>query len=234
MKNINFTHEAKKGLSTIPLTPLDLDPELKTIEVEGGKIELGVYGADKIEKIVFCTIMLHETSVLESTAMVWPDDNHNFPALWLNLTIVPSVMNVPIFDFVPMMDYVVWPEYAEKYIAPVLNLREIAMEILGNEVIDKAADLPSKSIYTLSPYKVVAKISDNGIEKVPEILHEYINGYIDIWRNSAPINDKNEKDFYVRKKTAVRELMKANDPGYFFMVNVFGEDMTRKVFNEVF
>jgi len=48
------------------------------------------------------------------------------------------------------------------------------------------------------------------------------------------LNDGPEKQFYLRKKAAARKLMKANDPGYPFMVNVFGEENTREVFDSVF
>ena len=38
----------------------------------------------------------------------------------------------------------------------------------------------------------------------------------------------------LKKKAATRTLMKANDPGYPFMVSVFGEEKTKSVFDSVF
>ena len=164
---IDFADHAKTSMSPLTLVPVDLDPKLTRIEVEGGTIALDLFKTEKLEKVVFCTIRLHESGVVESTAMVWPDDNHNLPILWCNLTIVPEVMNVPIFDFVPLMDIVVWPDYAERYIAGVSDLRDNALELLGDAVTDKAVNLPSLSVYTLSPYRLVAKVTDEGIEKIP-------------------------------------------------------------------
>ncbi len=111
---IDFAGHAKQSMDALNLVPVDLDPQLARIEADGGTIDLELFKADKLEKVVFCTINMHESGVLESTAMAWPDGDHNLPILWCNLTIVPEVMNVPIFDFVPMMDIVVWPNYAEQ------------------------------------------------------------------------------------------------------------------------
>ena len=91
-----------------------LDQELQHIEVEGGTIDLELFRCEKIEKVVLSGIKVHETGVTDETVIIWPDASHNFPALWCTLTIIPSVMNIPIIDIVPMMDFVVWPEYAEK------------------------------------------------------------------------------------------------------------------------
>ena len=122
--SIDFTGHAKQSLDALNLVPVDLDPQLARIEADGGTIDLELFKADKLEKVVLCTINIHESGVLESTAMAWPDDDHNLPILWCNLTIVPEVMNVPIFDFVPMMDIVVWPDYANNYVAGLSDLRD--------------------------------------------------------------------------------------------------------------
>jgi len=232
--NIDFTDHAKKNMGALSLVPVALDPTLARIDVEGGAIALDLFKAEKLEKVVFCTIRMHESGVIESTAMAWPDDDHNLPILWCNLTIVPDVMNVPIFDFVPMMDIVVWPDYGERYIAGVSDLRNNALELLGDAVTDKAINLPSRSVYTLSPYRLVAKITDEGIEKIPQLLNAYISHYIALWEKAARLDDGPEKQFYLTKKTATRKLMKANDPGYAFMIDVFGEESTKKVFDSVF
>ncbi len=233
-ETIDFAGKAKTFMNAIPMQPVEIDPKLSRIEAEGGIIDLEIFKAEKIEKIVFCTINMHETGVVESTVMIWPDDNHNLPILWCNLTIVPEVMNVPVFDFVPMMDFVVWPGYAEKYVECIKDLKDNAIEILGDMVIDKAANLPSLSVYTLSPYKLVAMISDDGIAKVPEVTGEYIAKYAELWLQAEPIVGDEDRAYYLRKKAATSKLMKANDPGYHFMVDVFGEETTHKVFDLVF
>jgi len=232
--SIDFAGQAKNSMSALKLTPVSIDPKLSRIEVEGGTISLELFKTNKLEKVVFCTIRMHESGVIESTAMAWPDDNHNLPILWCNLTIVPSVMNVPIFDFVPMMDIVVWPDYAERYVAGISELHDKALEILGETVTDKAVNLPSLTVYTLSPYRLIAKVTDEGIEKTSEVLKAYISEYIKLWEKASTLDDDPEKQFYLKKKAATRKLMKANDPGYAFMIDVFGEEATKKVFDYVF
>ena len=231
---IGFADHAKKCMGALSLVPVDLDQKLARIEVEGGTIALDLFTAERLEKVVFCTIRMHETGVVESTAMAWPDDDHHLPILWCNLTIVPGVMNVPIFDFVPLMDIVVWPDYAERYIAGVSDLRDNALEMLGETVTDKAVNLPSRSVYTLSPYRLVAKVTDEGVEKIPAVLNAYISEYSALWEKASMLDDGPEKQFYLAKKAATRKLMKANDPGYAFMIDVFGEESTKKVFDNVF
>ncbi|MCX8043486.1 MAG: hypothetical protein N3B18_05095 [Desulfobacterota bacterium] len=233
MEKSAFMDQALTSLRLLPLTPVAIEPTLSRIEAQGGVIDIDVYRCEKIEKVVLCSIRLHETGVLEQTVLAWPDEHHNFPILWCNLTVVPSVMNVPIFDFIPLMDIVVWPDYAATYIAGVQELKSRALETLGDAVIDKAVDLPSLTIYTLSPYRVVCNIKDDGVEKVPSIIDIYIQAYAQLWRSAQPVTGT-DRDFYLKKRAATRSLMKGNDPGYPFMVDVFGEENTARVFDTVF
>ena len=229
-----FIEEAKKSLEGLPLQSVSLNKDLQHIEAAGGTIDLEIYKCDKIEKVVLSTIKVHESGVSDETVIVWPDDAHNFPALWCTLTTIPSVMNVPIFDFVPLMDFVVWPEYAGNYIQGINDLKAKALEIFDNTIIDKAVDLPSLSVYAFSPYKVVLKVSDEGIDLVPQVANEYIRAYIKLWQQAEQISEETERDFYHKKKSATRNLMKGNDPGYPVMCNLFGEEKTRMMFDLVF
>ena len=231
---IDFMKEAKQSLKQLPLTSSSLDQDLQHIDVEGGTIDLELFRCEKIEKVVISAIKIHESGVTDETVIIWPDNAYNFPALWFTLTVIPSVMNVPIIDFVPMMDFVVWPAYAEKYIQGVKDLKLKALQIFGETVLDKAIDLPSLSVYTFSPYNLVAKISDEGISRLPEVMNEYMKAYIELWREAEQVTEKREHDFYLEKKEATRLLMKGNDPGFPIMASIFGEDRTRKVFDLVF
>ncbi len=230
----DFILKAKDIFSTLTLSKVELGPDIRKIEAAGGLIELEVYKTDKIEKIVFCFINIFDSGVIEATALAWPNDQYNFPVLWCNLTIVPTVMNVPVFDFIPLEDIVMQPEYADQYLDKLCELRSKALSVFGDTVIDKAVDLPSKTVYSLSPFSLVAMISDEGIPSVPKVAEEYISAYIEMSKNAVPISNERAKERSISKKMAVRGLMKANDPGYPFMVDVFGEERTRRVFDIVF
>ena len=231
---IDFMKEARQALKQLPLANISLERDLQQIEVEGGTINLELFRCEKIEKVVFSAIKIHESGVSDETVIIWPDNAYNFPALWCTLTVIPSVMNVPIIDFVPMMDFVVWPAYAEKYVQGVKDLKLKALEILGETVVDKAVYLPSLSVYTFSPYSLVVNISEEGISRLPEVMDEYINAYSKLWQEAEQVIDKPEQDFYLKKKEATRLLMKGNDPGFPIMAGIFGEEKTRKVFDLVF
>jgi hypothetical protein len=53
-------------------------------------------------------------------------------------------------------------------------------------------------------------------------------------QGAAPVSSSAELQFYLHRKQELRTLMKANDPGYPFMVDVFGEETTHRVFDQVF
>ena len=231
---IDFMKEAKQSLKQLPLTNISLDQDLQHIDVEGGAIDLELFGCEKIEKVVLSAIKVHESGVTDETIIIWPENAYNFPALWCTLTVIPSVMNVPIIDFVPMMDFVVWPAYGEKYVQGVKALKLKALQIFGETILDKAVDLPSLSVYTFSPYNLVVNISDEGISRLPEVMREYIQAYIKLWQQAKPVAEKPEGEFCRRKKEATRMLMKGNDPGFPIMASIFGEEKTRQVFDLVF
>ena len=234
-EELQFAAEAKKSLKALlPLQPAALDPQLQHIKTEGGSVDIELFKADKFEKIVLCTINIFETEVVEATAMAWPDEKHNFPILWCNLTIVPEVMNVPIFDFVPLMDTVLWPDYADTYIEGVNELKANALELLGDTVLNKDVVLPSKTIYTLSPYSLIATIRQEGIPLVPQITDAYMKAYIELWKKAGPVEKAADIEHYAKKRAATRTLMKGNDPGYPFMIDAFGEEKTRQIFDIVF
>lgn len=232
--NLDLIFEAKKFLEKLPLESVSIDQGLKHIKVDGGTINLEVYKCEKIEKVVFVTIKIHETGVSDETIIIWPDDSYNFPFFWCTLTVLPSVMNVLILDFAPLMDFVVWPKYAEKYIQGINNLKTKAFEILSDTIVAKSVDLPSLSVYTFSPYRIVANILDEGIALLPQVLNEYLPAYIKHWQQAEQITENKNREFYLKKKEATRKLLKGNDPGYPIMVGVFGEEKTRKVFDFVF
>jgi hypothetical protein len=108
----DFIEGAKKSLAPVLVQEVDIDEGVKRIEVEGGSIDLDVFRAKKVEKAVFSTIRIHAQSVAEQSVLVWPEDTYDLPIFWCNLSQMPN-MNMAIFDFLPLMDVVVWPQYAD-------------------------------------------------------------------------------------------------------------------------
>jgi len=229
----NFIESAKKNLQALGLKPVAIEPGLKRIEVPGGTIDLEVFEGDKIEKVVFSSIKVHEMSVAEESVIIWPADYYDIPVLWCNLTAMPG-MNVSILDFIPLMDIVVWPDYAERYLALLPEIKEETLEILKETITEK--DFPLSSIvgWTMSPYRTLLKLTDEGIPKIPAVLSLYCNAYAELLRKAVPSTYAEDRKFSKRKKEGVRKLMKENDPGYPIMLSIFGEENTGKVFDIVF
>lgn len=229
----DFIGAAQESLAKLTLKEITLPGDLKRIASEGGSVDLSVFKADKIEKIVFSIINIGSASVSEESVIVWPADTHNLPILWLNLTQMPG-MNILIFDLIPLMDIVVWPGYGEYYMAPLSEVRSKVVDRFKNTITDKAFELHSLVAYALSPYKLLLMLTDEGVAMVPQAVSDYVTTYRECWSKSEALVPGEAHDFYLRKKKATRKLMRENDPGYPFMINIFGESNTKKVFDTVF
>jgi len=231
---IDFVEVVKKSFGAVPLRSIAIDPQLRHIQSESGAVDLEIYQMDKFEKIVLSTIKIYQKSIVEASAIAWPDAKHHLPVLWCNLTIVSPLMNFIIFDFIPMLDPVSWPGYAESCLDVNRELKTNALERLGDTVIDNNVMLRSKTMYALSPYSLIANIKETGLSHVPDITNAYINAYLKLWEKARSIEKSNEFESYTKKRAATRTLMKNNDPGYPKMVGAFGEEMTHKVFEAIF
>lgn len=229
-----FIDAARHGLSAFALAPLNIDPGLNQIQVPGGSLQLECYTADGVEKIVLCTIVIEATSVVESSVLVWPAAGYDLPVLWCNLTRVPQVMTVAIVDVLPVMDPVLWPERAMAAVEGVRALRTHALARLGETVVDPAVMLPSRALYALSPYHLCVDLTDAGLSRLTTVVDDYLRAYHALWQQASRLADPLERDHSVRRGRAIRALMKANDPGFPFMVKVFGEETTRRIFDAVF
>ena len=230
----SFIAEAKQALAAFTLQPLPLDQSLGLIETKGGSIRLECYTADKFEKIVLCTIEIEATSLVEASVLAWPEAGYDLPILWCNLTRVPLVMNVAVFAFLPIMDPVLQPEQTATSIEGLRTLKANTLTLFGDTIIDKAVMLPSRAVYALSPYITVVNLSEAGLVHLPAVLGNYLRAYHDLWKQASVVEDPIDRDHRTRRLAAIRTLMKANDPGFPFMVDVFGQDATCRVFDAVF
>jgi hypothetical protein len=61
-----------------------------------------------------------------------------------------------------------------------------------------------------------------------------ISLYLDVLQNAEPVAEPRLRSLAGERKAAVSRLLKANDPGYPFMVKAFGKETTDAVFDVVF
>lgn len=229
----DFIGEARKRLLNLGLVPTEIEEDLRRIEVGGGTIDLELLKGEKVSKAVLSSIKIEGMSVSEESVIVWPEEGYDFPILWCNLTTMPG-MNMTIMDFMPLMDIVVWQDYAEKYLNVLAELKEKSLGIFGGAVVEKDFHLSSVVGWALSPYKALIKLSEEGTSKVADVLALYCDAYSKILREAMPVEDPRERGLSARRREAVRKLMKENDPGYPIMAGIFGDERTRKVFDIVF
>lgn len=230
---INFIEKVQQSLAGLNLKPLMIDPIISSLNVEGGRIKLEVFTADKISKAVFSTIEIDSMSVSEQSVIIWPGDGYDLPIFWCNLTQMPG-LSFHIFDLIPLMDIVVWQEYGEKYLLKLPELRQKTEELLSSGITEKNFTLSSLVGWTFSPYRILFKLNEEGVAALAPVVQEYAAAYLDCYKKAELVAQQEERTFAMRKREAARKIMKENDPGYPLMTNLFGEDRTAKIFDVVF
>ena len=233
MDEKGFLAQMRACLGQMAMQEVAIDGSMKKIEAEGGAIDLALLKAEKMEKVTFSTITLKEASVSEASLLAWPEDGNNRPLFWCNLTRMPG-MNIFINDFTPMTDLVLYPQYGERYLDDLLSVKSGAAEALKDGMVDKSLTMSTKTVWALSPHCTVFSLADEVMPKLGPVIEEYCKLYVKLWQDAAKIENSEERQFSQRKKAAVRKMMKENDPGYYFMVNIFGQETTTKVFDFIF
>jgi hypothetical protein len=232
---IDFIGSAKNSFSSLMVTAVPFDEQLRHYETEGGSIDLEVYTSDKIEKIVFSSINIDATGVSEESVFIYPAAGYEFPVFWANMTRMFGIVNIIIFDFMPLQDLVMTPSYGVEYMNPLYETKQQVMdEILKNTVKDKAYEFPSQAMYAYSPYRVIATVSIFGAIRIADIINAYSSTYLNLLEAAAELGPGSQLDYATQKHAALRELLQTNDPGYPFMIKTFGEEITQRVMDVIF
>ncbi len=233
-QTIDFIGSAKKSFSTYMTETVPFDETYQQYDVEGGSVSLEVYTSDKIEKIVFSSIQIESTGVSEESVFIYPAEGYDFPVFWANMTRF-SFINILIFDFMPLQDLVVSPEYGLKYMEPLKTTKEAVMDdILGYTVRDKAVEFSTQAMYAYSPYKMIVRVSLLGAMQIADVVDAYGKMYISLCDNATQLEEGAARSYATQKLTALRTLLRTNDPGYPYMLEVFGEAVTQEIMDVIF
>jgi hypothetical protein len=234
-QKIDFIGSARDSFSSLMDEAVPFDEELRHYEAEGGTIDLDVYTSDKIEKIVFSSIQIEETGVSEESVFIYPAAGYEVPVFWANMTRMFGIINILIFDFMPLQDIVMNPDYGQTYLEPLNATKTQVMdEILKRTVRDKAVEFSSLAMYAYSPYKMVAQVSFFGAMRIADVVDAYSATYLNLLENATELAPGDRLDYATEKLAALRELLRTNDPGYPFMVETFGEEVTQRVMDVIF
>jgi hypothetical protein len=216
-------------------TAVPFDEQLRHYETEGGSIDLEVYTSDKIEKIVFSSIKIEATGVSEESVFIYPASGYEFPVFWANMTRMFGIVNIFIFDFMPLQDLVMTPSYGVQYMNPLYETKKRVMdEILKKTVKDKAYEFSSQAMYAYSPYRMIATVSFFGAIRVDDVVNAYSSTYLNLLEAAPKLDPGAQLDYATQKHAALRDLLQTNDPGYPFMIKTFGEDITKRVMDVIF
>jgi hypothetical protein len=232
---IDFIGSAKQSLSTFIGEPVEFDETLAHYEGEGGTIDLEVYTSDKIEKIVFSSIHIEENDVWEESVFIYPAEGYEFPVFWANLTRMFTLVNIMIFDFLPLQDLVMTPSYGKRYMEPLAETKKQVMDdVLKRTVRDKAVFFASPFMYVYSPYKMLAQVSIPGAMRIADVVDAYAETYISLCDNATILDEGERRSYAEQKLTTLREFLSENDPGYEPMTNAFGEEKTQEIMDVIF
>lgn len=228
-----FIEGVKKGLEKLSLNEAEMDKGLKRTEFKEGFMDMEMFGAEKIEKAIFSITVMYEPSMTENSVIVWPADDYDLPFYWCSLTQMPG-MNILIIDFMPLMDVVLCPQYGEKYLLDLQVIKNSATEKLKDGILDKAFSLSTKTKWAFSPQSTVFLLTDEIIHDLGPVVDEYSKLYIKLWQEAKTFDQDEERQFCKRKKEATRKLLRENDPGYYPLLNILGEDKTNRLFDLFF
>lgn len=231
---LDFIGSAQNTFATLMDETVPFDERFEYYAVEGGSIALSVYTSDKIEKIVFSSIKIESTGVSEESVFIYPAANYEFPVFWANMTRF-SFINILIFDFMPLQDLVMTPTYGDTYMEPLNTTKQAVLDdILGRSVRDKAVEFSSKAMYAYSPYKMVARVSLFGALQIDAILDAYGTQYLSLLDSAEVVSGSERRAYATQRLAALRSLLRENDPGYPFMLDVFGETTTQEIMDIIF
>jgi len=230
-REIHLFNIFKESLKDLDLKMVPLEKGMDRIEVEKGSCTIEIYSADRLERIIFSLIEIKGTA-REGTLFIWPEPKYHLPLFWCNLTQM-TTHSFFILDYLPLLDPVVWPEYFEHCLKGFSTMRPKVLDIMKEFILDKDPTLPSAIAILLSSFKITISLKAEGIGKVLTLIQEGISSYLEMAKKALPVSEE-ERVFLLKKRENVRKQMKNNDPGYPFMVNTFGEKITKKIFDTIF
>lgn len=235
-QQVNFIDDMKEHLAVYMDEKVELDPSFSRVDTEGGTIDIDIYRSEKIERLVFSSIHIEETGAYDESVFIYPREGYDFPVLWANLSRFPSFgFNLLIVDFIPLQDIVINPNYGTEYLESLKETKtKVLDELLKGAVLDKAVDVRSLAVYALSPYKTTIMLASHGLGNLSDALKEYCETYILNVELSEMLEDQTDKEYAATKLDSFLTLLKENDPGYEYMINAFGQEITDGVFDIIF
>ncbi len=234
MKDIPYFEEIIKGIK--PMNPRELTTyngnditEFRRIETDMMTQEVICYSAEKVDRIITM-----KSTILGGKLIVWatnivPSDEYDLP-IYSSELVQGSHISLRV-DMIPTADCGRDPEYLNKYIAP--------MEPLWEKYKDIEGMCPERFLWfkvMLSPFYTGGKFKyeQEGIEeKCLEITKDYLELYINFWKEAEKKDPEQMKPLVGRKQDMFRTL-REKDPGGGPLKKALGEEKAEIILSMLF
>lgn len=192
--------------------------ELKGKNMESYK---HLYEAPKLEKISFA-VHNFKDMLMSYGVIIWPDDEHALPTFssyWAE----SAKGSYFIIDFYPPVDCIVNPEYMNYYLKPLETLYEEGVKLFPEQF----GRSPDWFRALVSPYCLSADFAPTTKrtqEAIMELTLGYLAIYIDLWKQDE-LRDSGYMQPLIRRRNAIKEIFRANDPGAKMMEVAVGDEL---------
>jgi hypothetical protein len=182
-----------------------------------------LYSAPKLEKIVVAVQSFRDKLMTYMTA-IWPDDKHALP-VFSSFWAESAKGCYFIIDLYPTADCICDIPYLEQYLDP---LEDIYTE--GKKHFPNVSGRDSSWYRSLvSPYYINADFHPSTKDKQDRLLKltlDYLKIYHSLWEKDEARNPEYMKRLNERK-LAIRENMRAKDPGEVMIENAVGKEIAK-------
>jgi hypothetical protein len=189
-----------------------------------------LYAAPGLEKIVF-GVQTYREKLKTYTTLVFPDDHHALP-VYSSFWAESQKGSYFIIDLYPTADCICDLGYMEKYLRPLEDLYDEGKKYFKGDSIRN----PDWFRALISPYCISTEVSPSTKDSQDRIL-QLMTGYLDIyyrlWESREPCDDDYMRPLNARK-TALRTVLKENDPGGIMLENAVGHELAELTLKALF
>ena len=224
-----FLHYLEKEIFTrFDLEEREIPPELEYQVSQRGKnpamIESWCYQCPQYRKIRYTYINAGEMAQIFNS-VIYPSYDYDLPLLGIDFLAFGKKKILVVLDFQPLFRT---PEYIEKYIEPMREIRDKYNEL--------AQDLPMKfydANQYFSPYLLFAKTDgDTVVNRLLPAYQEYIQLYWKLLEKVEPSQNPEDRERIAQAQKDYDQYSAERDPAAGLFNSYFGHEWSEKFLHE--
>ena len=224
-----FLHYLEKEIFTrFELRDREIPPELEYKVSQRGKnpamIESWCYQCPQYRKIRYTYINAGEMAQIFNS-VIYPSYDYDLPLLGIDFLAFGKKKILVVLDFQPLFRT---PEYIEKYIEPMREIRDKYNEL--------AQDLPMKfydANQYFSPYLLFAKTDgETVVNRLLPAYEEYIQLYWKLLEKAEPITNPEDRERIAQAQKDYDQYSAERDPAAGLFNSYFGAEWSEKFLHE--